>query len=215
MPPGASPGAEMCTGLDSALSKVASYLDERSLVREEAIRAAREVVRLSKQVIRCVRSAGLEEARARASELREAVRSLNGKLAGYPELYYSGLVYGALSEYAEAMLVLSIVEGGGVRGHEELEIPPVPYLQGLGDVVGELRRLVLEKVKEGDFEGAWRLFKAMEEVFEGVSSLDYPEALVPGLRHKVDVARGLVDSTLALLIDVESRRRPPAQHGGG
>ncbi|MEM4699732.1 MAG: hypothetical protein QXT74_02120 [Candidatus Nezhaarchaeales archaeon] len=197
----------MCRGLSSALERAASYLDERNLVREEALRATREVARLSRHVIHCIKSAGLEEARARASELRSLVRSLNGKLASYPELYHSGLVYGALSEYAEAVLVLSIVEGGEVKGYEELEIPPVPYLQGLGDAVGELRRLVLERVREGDFEGAWRLFKAMEEVLEGLSRLDYPEALVPGLRHKVDVARALVDATLALLIDVEARWR--------
>ncbi|MCX8205041.1 MAG: haloacid dehalogenase [Candidatus Nezhaarchaeota archaeon] len=197
----------MMASLESVISKIASHLDERDLVREEAIRLVREVARLSKQVVRCVRSMSLEEARAKASEMKSLVESLNAKLANYPELYYSGLVYGALSEYAEAILLLGVVEDGGVKSYEELMIPPVPYLQGLGDVVGELRRLVLDKVKEGGFGDAWRLFKVMEAILEGMSRLDYPEALAPGVRHRVDVARGLVDATLAFLIDVEARWR--------
>ena len=90
---------------------------------------------------------------------------------------------------------------------EELGVGFIPYLQGLGDVVGELRRLALELVRVGRFSDAWMLLEAMEAIYLGLRGLDYPDALAPGIRHKADVARRLVDDTKSMLVDLESRRR--------
>jgi translin len=35
----------------------------------------------------------------------------------------------------------------------------------------------------------------MDEVLSNLVTLDYPEAIIPGLRHKCDVARSLVEKT--------------------
>ncbi|MCE4603602.1 MAG: haloacid dehalogenase, partial [Aeropyrum sp.] len=71
----------------------------------------------------------------------------------------------------------------------------------------ELRRLCLDLVRHAEFEVAWRLLEIMEAIYLELRSLDYPEALIPGVRHKADVARRLVDDTKALLADLESRHR--------
>ncbi len=193
--------------LDSIIEAADRYLADRDKVRESAIRLSRDVVRLSKMVINSIYSGDLDAALKKALDMDSIVSELRGLLEGYPDIYYSGLVYNALSEYVEASLFLDVVSGRGLRGFEELGVPLVPYLQGLGDLVGELRRLALEKVRGEDFEGAWRLYRFMETIYLGLSKLNYVEALIPGVRHKVDVARRLVDETLALLVDVESRRR--------
>jgi len=123
----------------------------------------------------------------------------------YPELYYSGMVYNAVSEYVEARVFIDIITGKGLKGPLELGVQPVPYLQGLGDVVGELRRLALEYVRRENFKTAWRLLEIMEAIYFELRRFDYPEAIAPGIRHKADVARRLVDDTKAMLIDLEKR----------
>ncbi|MDM7274590.1 MAG: haloacid dehalogenase [Thermoprotei archaeon] len=193
--------------LESIIEAVDSYLADRDKVREAAIRLSRDVVRLSKSVVNSIYLGDLDAASRAALDMDSIVLKLRGLLEGYPDIYYSGLVYNALSEYVEASLFLDVVSGRGLRSFEELGVPPVPYLQGLGDLAGELRRLVLDKVRGEDFEGAWRLYRLMEAIYMGLAKLNYVDALIPGVRHRVDVARRLVDETLALLVDLESRRR--------
>lgn len=195
----------MSEKINIVISKIVSYLDERDAVREEVVKESREIIRLSKKVLRHVREENYHEARKTLDSMEKQVASLIEKLKPYPELLYSGLVYNAISEYAEARVVLDILDKESISGYEDLQIPPVPYLQGVADSVGELRRLVLINVKKRDLEKAWRLFKWMESITETLQQLEYPEALIPGVRRKVDIARRLVDETLALLVDIEAR----------
>ncbi len=183
------------------------YLAERDKVREEAIRVSRDVVRLSGWAVTAVHKGSLEEALGYLREAEEKARRLVEMLSPYPELLNSGMANNALSEYVEARVFIDVITGRGLPGPEELGVGYVPYLQGVGDVVGELRRLALELVRHGEFEKAWSLLDAMEAIYLELRSLDYPEALAPGVRHKADVARRLVDDTKAMLVDLESRRR--------
>lgn len=194
----------MSEGIERALSSIDSYLKERDEVREQALKLTRDIVRASKTVISLVFKGELKEAERRAGELEATARELVRRLSGYPDILYSGLVYNGLSEYVEAMLFLDVAWGRVMRTHEELGVPPVPYLQGLGDLVGELRRLALERLREGELEEAWRLVRVMEVVYFSLSRLEYPESLIPGVKHKVDVARRLLDETIALLVHVEA-----------
>ncbi len=84
------------------------------------------------------------------------------------------------------------------------DIPP--YVLGLGDVVGELRRIVLDMLRLGRASDAEALFKRMEEIYESLSLLIIPNALAPGLRPKVDVARKLVESTRSDLFLYQVKR---------
>ncbi|MCX8196389.1 MAG: haloacid dehalogenase [Acidilobaceae archaeon] len=193
--------------MEKAFASIEQYLRERDAVREEAIKVTRDIVRASKAVVSLVFRKELEEAERKAGELELLARQLAERLRGYPDLLYSGLVYNGLSEYVEAALLLDAARGRELRGHEELGVPPVPYLQGLGDLVGELRRLALEKVKAGEIAEAWRLIGVMEAIYFNLSRLEYPESLIPGVKHKADVARRLLDETIALVVHVESLAR--------
>ena len=193
-------------GLEEVIQAVDELLAVRDSVREDAIRISRDVVRLSKQVITLVLKGDVDGALSAAREMEVKVKDIGARVSGFPDIYYSGLIYNALSEYVEASLLLDVILKRELRGFKDLGVPPVPYLQGLGDLVGELRRLSLERVRSGDFGEAWRLYRVMESIYVNLSKLEYPESLIPGVKHKVDVARRLLDETLALLVDLESRR---------
>ncbi|MBE0526853.1 MAG: hypothetical protein IH631_07915 [Candidatus Thorarchaeota archaeon] len=101
----------------------------------------------------------------------------------------------AYQELAEAANVLSLIEQGEYTPPEEYQIPSRPYLNGLADVIGELRRAALDCLRRDEVSKAEQLLSTMEDVLEGLQSFDYPNALVPDLRRKCDVGRGLVERT--------------------
>ena len=193
--------------LESVFAKARSYLEERDEVRERAIRLSRDVIRYSGWAVTEYHKGDVARAREYLAEAEARAREFLALIEPYPELYYSGMAYNALSEYVEAVVFMAIAEAREIPGPGELGVPIVPYLQGLGDVVGELRRLAMEKVRQGDYEEAWRLYKSMELIYLYLRGLDFPEALAPGVRHKADVARRLTDDTKAFLVDMESRER--------
>ncbi len=193
--------------IQAEVEKARMFLSERDEVREKAIKASRDVIKHSGRMITEIQKGDLNKAEEYLRQLKEATERFLELVRPYPELYYSGMAYNALSEYVEAIVLYDIVTGKDIPGYEELGIPPTPYLQGLGDVVGELRRLVLEEIRRGSYDKAWEYFEVMEAIYLALRSLDLPEALAPGVRHKADVARRLTDDTKAFLIDLSSRER--------
>jgi len=191
--------------IDEYIAQAKEYLDVRDQRREAAIKLSRDIIKISGWIITDIHKGDLDAAVEKAENMKRIVDEFLEIVRPFPELFYSGMANNALSEYAEAMIFLAIVREEDLPGPDDLGITPVPYLQGLGDVVGELRRLVLENVRLGNFEEAWTLFELMEKIYLSLRTLDYPDAIAPGLRHKADVARRLTDDTKAFLVDLSSR----------
>ena len=78
---------------------------------------------------------------------------------------------------------------------DELRVEYAAYLNGLGDVVGELRRHVLDLIRRDSFEKAEVFLGIMEDIHATLMDFDYPDAITKGLRRKTDVSRGLIEKT--------------------
>ena len=189
------------------VEKARVFLSIRDEVREKAIKLSRDIIKYSGWAITEILKGDLEEAAKYMKDLEESAKSFIDLIINYPELYYSGMSYNALSEYVEAVILYKIIKEEDIPGFQELNIPPAPYLQGLGDVGGELRRLALEEVRSENFDKAWYYYSIMESIYLSLRKIDLPEALAPGIRHKADVARRLVDDTKVFLIDLASRKK--------
>ncbi|MGC9210260.1 MAG: haloacid dehalogenase [Acidilobus sp.] len=193
------------------IENVVREADERlrkiDLAREEAVKISRDVIRLSGYSITFLHKGELEKSKEALDQCEAQVKRLMEVVSPYPELMYSGLIYNALSEYVEAKVFFSIATESRVPSFTDLGVHPVPYLQGLADVVGELRRRALDRIARGDLEEAKRSLSLMEAIYNALRGLDYPDAVLPNVRHKVDVARALIDSTKAMIVDIESRER--------
>ena len=174
--------------------------------RDEMIKRSRDVIRLSGWAINAIHRGDLEAAAGYVKEMEEAVKEFLRYAGSEPVLRHSGLVYNTLSEYVEAKVFYSLIVEGKLPGPEELGVDEISYLQGLGDVIGELRRLALDLMRIDEIEKASRILDLMEAMYYELRGLEYPEALMPGVKHKVDVARRLIDDTKALLLEVRGRR---------
>jgi translin len=76
----------------------------------------------------------------------------------------------------------------------EVGVEPVPYILGVLDLIGELRRLTLNRLRNGMTSEAEKTLRTMEELYENVLSLDHT-AIIPTFRVKADAARRIIEST--------------------
>jgi translin len=189
------------------IETVSKILDEKDRVREEAIRFVREIVRMSGDLVSSLHGKNVEDAVKMMASLRARKTEFLSLLSKHPDLLYSGLSYNALSEYAESIIVYHLVVEGRMPSLEEIDVPVPAYLQGLGDAVGELRRHIVELLDSGRVEEATYYFRIMEAIYECLKRLDYPDAITPGLRHKVDVAARLVEDTRVLILTTKNSLR--------
>ncbi|MQK95320.1 hypothetical protein, partial [Escherichia coli] len=98
-------------------------------------------------------------------------------------------------EVAEACLVYSLLRGEPVPTPEDLKIDDAPYLNGLLEAMGELRRAVLDSIRNDDLATAERFLNVMDEVYFAAMSFDQADAITQGARRRTDTLRAILERT--------------------
>ncbi|RLF12960.1 MAG: haloacid dehalogenase [Thermoprotei archaeon] len=173
-----------------SLEKCLERLTRRVELRDEASIKARRAVKLCGEAISLTHRGRLAEAKSRVTEAKGVIGELK-----VCEVEVDALSV-ALQELVEAEALLSLLEEREIPSVEELEVTDEAYVLGLADLVGELRRMTLEYIRAGDGVKAEEAYEVMKNLYEMLWPLEYPRSLVPGLRHKVDVMRRILDETL-------------------
>lgn len=189
----ASRGDELARLGDSARVR----LEEVHRAREEALARSRDTIRACGLAIRAVHrldSAGAEQRRA---EAESALRRAQEVLAPFPTLAAAGFLHDAEKEYAEACLTEALVEGGTVPGPEVVRVGLAAWLNGLAEAASELRRHLLDRLRAGEADRAEELLGAMEDVYDQLVAIEYPDAITGGLRRAVDALRGVLERSRA------------------
>jgi translin len=70
---------------------------------------------------------------------------------------------------------------------------PVPYLHGLGEAVGEMRRRMLDLLRAERIDEAEKMLEEMDRIVDLLAEIDYPDGMTSGLRRTTDVSRSLVE----------------------
>ncbi len=175
------------------VENIRAELDSRFFAREQAIIGSREVIRSSANAIRALHREEWGEAAALIDEAAGRLATLTDAVAGHPDLGQAGFVSDAAKEYAEARLTQSYFTGAELPGPEDLGVGPIPFLHGLGETVGEMRRRMLDLLRGGHLSEAESLLTEMDEVVDLLATIDYPDGMTAGLRRTTDVARSLVE----------------------
>jgi translin len=170
-------------------------LDAKSSGREAALSGSRTTIRHCANAIRALHREEWDEAERLMSEAEHTLRAAEGALEPFPEIFYAGFLMDAQKEYVEARSTYAIVRSRPVPTPQELSVGEAPYLNGLGETVGELRRFILDKLRHGALERCEELLDAMDDIYYVLISMDYPDAITGGLRRTTDVARGLIERT--------------------
>ncbi len=139
-----------------------SSFDAKDRAREESLKLSREAIRFCSTAIRSIHRGELKEAERHMDEAGAALQKIYGLLKEHQDIRYAGFVDGAEQEYAEARSVYSITTAQKILTPEEIGVDPVNYLGGLGDTTGELRRHILDLIREGRprrAKSSWRLWR--------------------------------------------------------
>lgn len=201
----------MIEGLDGVTDAVRPTLDSRFSAREHAITTGRKVIRASANAIRSLHRGDAANGERLIAEAASLLASIHEATEGHPELRHAGYAEDAAKEYAEASLTAAIFAGDPIPMHSDLGVDPVPYLHGLGETVGECRRRLLDRLREGRLDEAETLLEAMDSVVDLLASLDYPDGMTSGLRRTTDVARSLVERSRSDLTSTVVQDRLRAQ----
>jgi translin len=191
--------------LKSLLDRIQIELKEKDEVKEELRRDMRRATRLSKQAILFTHQERFGDAKELLKEAIELFTKLEKVSKNYPDLVYRGMVDAAYQEYAEAQVFLTLVRQEQFPDPRKLNVPSTPYVLGLADVIGELRRRSLDLLRKGDVRTAEKCLEIMEHIYVEMTAMDDAYLLVPGLRRKCDVARRIIEATRGD-VTIEARR---------
>lgn len=181
--------------LESIVDKIRLDFDARSAARDKALSQARQLTRSCSLAIRAVHRDDSDDMNAHLTEAHRLAEALTVDLQDYPDLFFAGYTQDALKEYAEAKVTCALIQNQPLQTPEELGVVNATYLKGLSEVVGELRRRILDILRHGYSEEAERLLSYMDEIYTVLVTIDYPDAITYGLRRQTDIARSIIEKT--------------------
>jgi translin len=137
----------------------------------------------------------VEQAAALRAEAREALLQAQAAVLPHPAVAFAGFLHDAEKEYAEAVLCAALVAGSPLAAPQELGIELPAWLNGLVEAASELRRHLLDRLRAGELAVAEDLLSAMEDVYDLMVTIDYPDAVTGGLRRTADALRAVLERT--------------------
>jgi translin len=181
--------------LDDIAGRARAHFEEKNRAREGALSRSREVIRSSANTIRAVHRHDFDLAARLLAEARAALETATASVAGFPDVQYAGFVHDAQKEFAEASTVLTVLRGEPLPGPEEVGVDWPAYLNGLGEAIGELRRFLVDGLRRNELSAGDALLQAMDDIYDVLVTIDYPDGMTGGLRRTTDVARGILEKT--------------------
>ncbi len=179
----------------------------RNQAREQALVISRQVIRNSANAIRAVHRNDFSEASRLISEASGLLTETDRIRTDNPEIYYAGFLSDARKEFTEANITLAVISGGDIPDAEKLGVDPPAYLNGMAEVIGELRRYILDSLRSDDIGRCEEFMELMDEIYGILVTVDFPEAVTGGLRRSTDAMRGVLERTRGdLTISLQQRR---------
>lgn len=181
--------------LEKIAEQIRQTFDLRTAMRDQALAQARQLTRACSLAIRAVHRDDLDAMEHNLEEAKSIADTLRRNLKDHPDLYYAGYTQDSLKEFVEAKVTCALIQNQPLQTPEELGVEEATYLNGLAEVVGELRRRTLDILRSGYSEEAERLLGYMDEIYSVLVTMDYPDAITNGLRRQTDLARSIIEKT--------------------
>lgn len=181
--------------LHQLVSDTSASLVAANEAREIGLAACRRVIRSSGSAIRSVHRLDVEEAVAVIGEAERSLREAQSALASHPAVAYAGFLTDAEKEFVEAKLTLALVQGAALPSAAELDVMPSSWLKGLAEAASELRRHLLDRLRAGDLQRGEELLEVMDDAYDALVLVDFPDAITGGLRRTLDALRAVLERT--------------------
>ncbi len=197
--------------LDTIAEQIRLGFSAKDAAREKALPLCRDAIRHCSQAIRAVHRQEFAQAKELLQSARKLLAEAEQAVAAYSELSHAGFIRDAQKEFAEGSITLALVTGERLPDPVKLGVDAAAYLNGLGEAVGELRRYLLDSMRQGNLSQGEELLSAMDDIYTVLVTMDFPDAITGGLRRTTDMVRGVLERTrsdLTLIVrqkDLENR----------
>ena len=185
----------MTSNLDLVGQQALQYLEQKHAARERALTRSRSAIRLCANSIRASHRHEFEAATQLVQEAGKLLTDITSDLHNHHDVFYAGFVQDAQKEFAEASTFLALAQNKELPLASELSIAWAPYLNGLGEAVGELRRYVLDQLRRNNVESSEIYLEKMDDIYALLITIDFPDAVTNGLRRTTDATRGILEKT--------------------
>ncbi|MFH2106251.1 MAG: RNA-binding protein [Candidatus Micrarchaeota archaeon] len=181
--------------MELGIKKIESILMKKEEQFDLVHSKTRTVVRSCSNAIKSIHGKDIAEAKKCIADVEEELKGLKK----YAEMF-KGHIEHILQEYVEAKVILAIIEGKKIPTFDDLKVPPEPYLCGLLDATGEIKREMYESLRHGDKKKAEKFFETMEEIYNQLIPLRFSNSVLPEFRRKQDVARMQIEQARGELL---------------
>lgn len=189
------------TNVHSSLEEINRELRNIEERREILIKNTRDMVMLCSKSIIALHNNEMDNACIKLSQ----AKLMLDKFKEYAKTDLQKYIAVAEQEFVEAYVLKSIVEESSLPSKTELNVSGSSYLTGLLDCIGELKRMVYDRMRAGKAEDATKLFAIMQDLYSIVYPFAVYDNLIPGLRRKLDVSKMLIEDIRAVITE-ETRR---------
>ena len=181
--------------LEQIADRIREALSRKNQAREAAYPVSRNVVRNAANAIRAVHRGEFEVAQKLLTQARELLEQIKTAVADYPDLLHAGYVDTAEKEYAEASVTMALASQSPLPDPESLGVGDSAYLNGLGEAVGEMRRHLLDALRQERIARCEEVLVSMDDIYNVLVTIDFPDALTGNLRRTTDMVRGVLERT--------------------
>jgi translin len=193
--------------LNAIIDQIRHDFEAKNGARDIALKRSRELIRYCSLSIRACHRHEFEKARELLVKVDELALQMTSDLADYPDLYHAGYTRDALKEVTEAHLVYALIHHDPLPSPAALNVPNNAYLGGLAEAATEMRRYILDLIRQDRLEEAEGYFVKMDDIYSVLVTIDFPDALTGGLRRQTDIVRGVTERTRGdLTVAVRQRK---------
>jgi translin len=185
----------------SSLDKISKTLANVQDNREFLLKNTREIIILCSRSIISVHRGDLRTAKKNLKQADLLLKKYRKKATSDLQRY----LITPEQEYVEAACLIAVVEGKEIPSDKKLKVMEQSYVLGLLDCVGELKRMIFDKIRTGDINNALKVFDIMENLYLQLYPFSMYDKVVKEARRKIDVDRILIEDVRGAI--TEEKRR--------
>lgn len=187
--------------VQSSLDEINYDLKNVEERREKLIKGTRDVISLCSKSIVALHHNEMEKAEMNMHQ----AKTMLDEFRQYSKTDLYKYVSIAEQEIVEAYGLKSVIQNSAIPSMKELNVSGPPYITGLLDCIGEIKRMVYDRMRIGRGEDAAKLFSLMQDIYSSVYPFAVYDHLISGMRRKLDVAKMLIEDVRAVVTE-ETRR---------
>lgn len=187
----------MIVKVQASLDELHEQLKSIEERREKLITGTRKVVILCGKSIVALHRNEIYEG---GKKIEEA-RLLLNEFRPYAKNDLQRYMADAEQEFVEASIIKSICEGSPLPLREDLNVSGPSYITGILDSIGEIKRLVYDRMRMSQTPDVTRLFDLMQELYNAIYPLGVYDNLIPGLRRKLDISKMITEDVRAAVTE--------------